>query len=120
MAGLLVTAHPRKVPEAEPVKAYIVEGTSVAAAREVIARVGGKITGDLAIIDGVIAELTLAQSGTIRKQSGIRGVFADAPVTVNTATAGLATSTVADRFEAVKYTNDDGHASLGIAVDRSR
>ena len=108
--GLLVTGHTRGPPVMESRSAYIVEGTSVAAARAAIDHVGGRVTGDLAIIDSVTAELTRAQTTRLRKQAGVRGVFADAPVTVNSASVASAapTSTVADRFGAVKYTNDDG------------
>ena len=104
MAALCASSHTR-VPPTAP---FIVEGTSAGEARAAIEHVGGKVTGELAIIDGVTAELTRAQEVSLRAEHGVHGVFADAAVTVSAASAGTATSTVADRFDAVKYTNDDG------------
>src|SRR5262245_22425523 len=113
IASLLVSSHTHGPPEAIDAGAdrrapYIVEGTSVTAARAAIDRVGGKVTSALDIIDGVAAELTDAQRASLQRERDIRRVFPDAQVKVAVASAAPATSTVADRFDAVKYTNDDG------------
>src|SRR4029453_13624226 len=88
--------------------AYIVEGQTSAAARAAVTAAGGRVTQDLKIIDAVVAQLTPADRDRLKALSEIRGVFADAPVKVSSVSNAPSVSTVADRFSATSYANNDG------------
>ena len=84
---------------------YIVGAANVGTARAAVAAVGGAVRQELGIIDSVTATLTAAQRARLAARRDIRSVFADAPVKL----ASLdATDTVADNFNQVSFSNDDG------------
>src|SRR5688572_18560613 len=86
---------------------YIVDAYSTDAARTAVQRAGGIVRGDLDLINGVTATLTRSQADALRNTRGVRSVFPDASVKV-ASVAIERTSTVADNFDAVSYTNNDG------------
>ena len=88
---------------------FIIEGTAVATARAAVDGVQGRILSEIPLIDSVTAMLTPSQTERLRKHPLVRAIFPDATVKVASATIDTsATSTVADRFENVSYSNNDG------------
>ena len=51
---------------AGPVSGYIVEALGATSATKAVQQVGGRVTHDLPIIDGVAAKLTAAQAARLR------------------------------------------------------
>jgi subtilisin family serine protease len=91
--------------EGEETASFIVEAGrgGALAARRAVETVGGQVTSELPIIDAVAAQLTHPQRQRLAKQSEVRGVFADAPVQLNSDRAN-----VRDNFDRVQWSNNDG------------
>ncbi|HEX4647813.1 MAG TPA: hypothetical protein VH111_03225, partial [Steroidobacteraceae bacterium] len=71
---------------------YIVEAHNTEQAQHIVSRVGGKVTGNLPIVQGVSAVLTPAQVASLRAQ-GV-SVFVNAPVTTQPSTSTQPSSAV--------------------------
>jgi subtilisin family serine protease len=73
------------------------------AAQRAVETVGGRVTADLPIIDAVAAQLTARQRQRLAIQPNIRGVFADAPVELQSERVN-----VRDNFDRLQWNNNDG------------
>ena len=84
---------------------FIIEasGGGSQAARRAVESVGGRVTGDLPIIDAVAAQLTQRQRERLAAKANIRGVFKDETVELKSDRAN-----VRDNFERVQWNNNDG------------
>ncbi|MGB1254087.1 MAG: hypothetical protein ACPG8W_25985 [Candidatus Promineifilaceae bacterium] len=91
--------------------AYIVQGESLASVKSAVAAVGGQVTHELGLIDGVGALLTEAQQAELASQASIHSIFADQEVAAETSEPVR----IYDTFETRKYSNNDG--SLDWATD---
>lgn len=84
---------------------FIVEARSggAHAAHDAVAAAGGRVTAELPLIDAVAAQLTQRQRQRLAAHTGIRSVFADAPVELKSTL-----SNVRDNFDRVQWANNDG------------
>jgi hypothetical protein len=94
----------RRSAEAE-ISSFIVEASSGGAllARDAVEVAGGRVTAELPLIDAVAAQLTPGQRRRLAAHTGIRSVFADAPVELKSTL-----SSVRDNFDRVQWANNDG------------
>jgi serine protease AprX len=98
-------SHVSRPPAAAVTASFIVEASSggAVAARHAVETVGGRVTGDLPIIDAVAAQLTDGQRQQLATQRNIRRVSADAPIELKSDRAN-----VRDNFDRVQWNNNDG------------
>lgn len=84
---------------------FIVEAKSggALAAHRAVEAAGGHVTAELPLIDAVAAKLTQRQRQRLAAHTGIRSVFADAPVELQSIL-----SNVRDNFDRAQWNNDDG------------
>lgn len=73
------------------------------AARGAVEAAGGHVTAELPLIDAVAAQLTQRQRQRLAAHTGIRSVFADAPVELKSSQ-----SNVRDNFDRAQWNNNDG------------
>ena len=100
MLGLLSAVVAGQAGAQAETKAYIVEADRTVAAARAVRQVGGRVTNELPIVNGVSALLSPGQAARLRKNAHLQ-LFADSPVSAQTSTSTTisATSNVPDIYQ---------------------
>ncbi len=102
--------------QVQSASAYIVQASSVEAARKAVEAVGGVVTHDLTIIRAVGATLYPDQVEGLRSQPDVRQVFEDATVTTSSSCAVVAGPMEFDDKKFEWTVTNNGHETVTIGA----
>jgi serine protease AprX len=95
-------------------------GTTAAKGEQLVTRAGGLVTGDLHVINGLVAHMTAAQASRLGAEHGVRYVSTDAPVKHNVLSGSIDTTNLAtsypDSVRVPKAWNTATGEGVGVAV----